>query len=496
MLLELRQLRKAFGATLALRGVSFELCAGEVHVLAGENGAGKSTLLRIVAGALGDFDGEVRLDGHAVRLDSPAAARAAGIRAIHQELSLVPALSVSDNLLLGEPGAAFAPVRRRDARERARRALSRVELELDPDLPVETLSLAERQLVEIARALAGEPPVRVLVLDEPTSALTAPDATRLLALLGTLKTRGIGCIYCSHRLDEIFRVADRISVLRDGERVFTEAASALDPERLVAGMLGRTLSRASVAASPTERPVRLRAERLEHAGRPALRSVSLELARGELVGLAGVEGSGASTLLHALFGDASLARGTVEVDGVRYAPRGPAAALSAGVAFLAADRHASVIAAQSVVENATLSSLRRFSPGAILRPGLEHAAVSRESARVRLKSASLDAAAGALSGGNQQKVALLRCLLAEPRVLLLDDPTRGIDLGARADVHALLRELARTGTSILFRSTDLAELVELAERVVVLFDGRVVASLPRAELAAARLLALMMGAAA
>jgi ribose transport system ATP-binding protein len=490
-LLELRHVTKSFGGTAALRDVSLELEAGEVHVLAGENGAGKSTLIRVVAGVLGDYTGELRLGDRALRFDGPAAARAAGIATIHQELSLVPSLSVADNLLLLAPGSPFALVNRRAARDAATRTLAALGLRIDPDTPVETLSLAERQLVEIARALTTD--VRVLVMDEPTSALPAPDAERLLARVKELAARRIGIIYISHRLDEIFRVADRVSVLRDGERVLTARASELGREGLLRAMLGRDVAAPDRANSAKAQPIRLRVSGLACDSRPRLEPVSFELRRGELLGIAGVEGSGANTLLHALFGDGARIRGDVALDGEPYRARGPAHAFARGVALLAGDRHASVLAAQSVLENATLSSLRRFSPAALVRRHLELGAVKPETERVRLKAPSLEASCGALSGGNQQKVALVRCLLARPKLLLLDDPTRGIDLGARADVHALLAELAAGGTSILFRSSDLTELTALADRALVLFDGRAVATLERHELDEAHLLSLMMG---
>jgi ABC-type sugar transport system ATPase subunit len=421
---------------------------------------------------------------------------AAGIATIHQELSLVPALSIADNFELSRPGSAFRVFERKGSRERARAALARLELVLDPDAPVETLSVAERQLVEIARALDGN--VRVLVLDEPTSALSEPDAERLMRLVERLKTQGIGCLYVSHRMHEMFRLADRISVLRDGRRVFSRPAAETTREDVVSAMLGALEAAPTVTQHGRAEPgsERLRVRGLACAPPSRIHGLDFELGRGELVGVAGVEGSGASTLLHALFGDVARARGELTLDGAPFAPDGPRAALERGVALLASDRHESVLQELSVSDNATLSSLSAYSPSGILRPERERAAVTPVVERARLKAPSLGAPARTLSGGNQQKVALARCLLAKPRLLLLDDPTRGIDVGARADLHTLLRELARDGTSVLFRSSDADELCVLAERVLVLFDGRLVASLGRAELTETRLLSLMMGAAA
>jgi ABC-type sugar transport system ATPase subunit len=492
--LELVEVSKSFAGTRALERVSLDVRGGEVHVIAGENGAGKSTLIRVIAGALDDYSGELRLDGRRVRFASPAAAAAQGIATIHQELSLVPALSVADNFELVRPGRAFAPRARKAAREYAVAALRKLELTLDPDVLVEELSVAERQLVEIARALAGR--VRVLVMDEPTSALAEPDTLRLMTLVERLKHDGIGIVYISHRLDEIFRLGDRITVLRDGQRVFTRPASELTHEELVNAMVGRATMATQIERPETSAPTRLQVRRIERHGSRPLGPLAFELRAGELLGVAGVEGSGASTLLHALFGDALGVSAELELDGRAYAPENPRAALARGVALLASDRHSSVLAELSVLQNATLSSLRAWSQYGVLSAAAERRAAEPETSRVRLKAPSLDAPAGTLSGGNQQKTALVRCLLARPRVLLLDDPTRGIDVAARADVHELLRELAQMGTSVLFRSNDLGELVALADLVLVLARGRHVATLARGELERERLLALMMGAGA
>jgi ribose transport system ATP-binding protein len=489
--LELVEISKSFAGTRALERVSFDLRPGEVHVLAGANGAGKSTLIRVLAGAISDFSGELRLDGRAVRFASPAAAAAHGVATIHQELSLVPALSVADNLELSRPGSPFACHDRRAARARAAAALARLELTLDPDAVVETLSLAERQLVEIARVLAGN--VRVLVLDEPTSALLGPDVERLISLVERLKQAGIGIVYVSHRLDEIFRLADRITVLRDGRCVFTRAARDLTREELVTAMVGGVARAPSSARALAARRVRLRVRRLSCRLPSPLRSVDFEVGVGEMVGVAGIEGSGAVTLLHALFGDARWTQGDVWLEGSAYAPQNPRAAFARGVALLAADRHASVLGDLSVLHNATLSSLTQFSRWGVLRGQAEREAAAPETDRVRLKAPSLDVPAGTLSGGNQQKVLLVRCLLGKPRLLLLDDPTRGIDVAARSDVHELLRELAASGMSVLFRSSDLGELCALADSVLVLTRSGHVATLTRAELDEARILELMMG---
>ena len=497
--LELRDVSLAFGSTRALAGVSLALLPGEVHVLAGENGAGKSTLIRILSGVHQPDAGELRVDGRLVHFRDPRDARAHGIATIHQELSLVPVLSTTDNFLLARPAAALGRISRPEARVRAARALAELGLELDLELPVEQLSLAERQLLEIARALDGE--ARVLVMDEPTSALSEREAERLFAVIERLRAAKKSVLYISHRMQEIYRLADRITVLRDGERVLTALASELPREALVEALLGRTLTSAPRAAAATHdelRAVRLAVSGL-HTASPALAGVDFTLERGEILGLSGVLGSGASECVHALFGNLPLANGAnggrITFDGAAYVPSTPRAALARGLALVASDRERSVLRNLSVVENATLSSLARYSPYGVIAHHEEHAAVERELAPLRLKASSLDTRVETLSGGNQQKVALARCLLARPRLLLLDDPTRGIDLGAKHDLYQRLRALAATGTSILLYSSELDELCAVCDRVLALFRGRIRAEFPRRELDAGRLLAAIMGAA-
>lgn len=492
--LALHNVSKSFGSIRALSGVTFDVLPGEVHVLAGENGAGKSTLIKILSGVHQDYDGDILVDGEKRRFKSPVAATQAGIATIHQELSLVGSLSAVDNLLFGGRERAFLPISRAKARSRARALLDAMKLAIDPDAPVETLSFAERQLLEIARALGGN--ARVIVMDEPTSALAEPEAERLFSHVERLVAEGTSVVYISHRLEEMYRLASRITVLRDGRHVFTRPASELSRDELIEGMLGRAARRASPTRAPADAPAVLLETRALARSDGAFRDVTFELGAGEILGVAGLQGSGASALLHALFGCSGELAGEAMLAGSAYLPTSPRAALEQGVALVPGDRGVSVLPALSVVENATLSSIARYSPRGVLDGAREWADVERESKGLGLRAPSLDAPAAALSGGNQQKLALLRCLLTKPRVLLLDDPTRGVDLGAKAEIHALLQKLATFGLAVLFHGTDLDELVAVSQRVLVFYRGRIVSTLSGSEISRERLLASMMGAAA
>jgi ABC-type sugar transport system ATPase subunit len=433
------------------------------------------------------------IDGERRRFSSPAAAANAGIATIHQELSLVGSLSAADNFLLGTGQRAFAPVSRAKARTRARTLLEAMELSIDPDAPVETLTFAERQLIEIARALGQN--ARVLVMDEPTSALAEPDTERLFSRIERLVAEGSSVVYISHRMEEMMRLAGRITVLRDGRHVFTRPRSELSPSELIEAMVGKEAREAAPARGP-EAPFSpiLAVRKLTHAAAP-LHDVSFELSSGEILGVAGLHGSGASELLHALFGASGELSASVLFESQRYAPSSPRAAFAKGVALVPGDRSASVIGSQTVLENATLSSLGRYAPYGVVSRERERGDAEREGQKLTLKAPSLDAPAAALSGGNQQKLAILRCLLAKPRVLLLDDPTRGVDLGAKAEIHELLRGLAQQGLGIVFHGTELGELLALCRRVLVFHRGRIVAEHAGETLTRERLLGSMMGAA-
>jgi len=497
--LTLRGIRKRFGRLEVLQGIDLELLAGEVLVLAGANGAGKSTLVKILAGVYNDWDGTMELAGRPVRPRRPHEAAALGIACIHQELALVGPLSAADNLFLGRERSRFFGVDDRAQAEAARLWLERLGLDVDVRLPVEQLPVAVQQSIEIARALSMD--ARVLVMDEPTSALTVMETKHLFERIEQLKSEGRAVLFISHKMEEIYRIADRIAVLRDGRLVGTRPASELGPGELVLWMAGRALTEHVRASAPGEAS-RLCVENLSVADparpdRPLVHDVSFELRRGEVLGLAGLAGSGASEILGAVFGRLPRTSGRVRVDG-RTVPSGrPAAAVRRGLAFLTNDRKADGLTlSRSVVENVTLASLPRFSPGGWLRPRREERAVRDLAQELDLQAPSLGAPVSTLSGGNQQKALLARLCLTEPAVLLLDEPTRGVDVTAKARIHRLIDEWSRAGRAVALTSSELPELLALSDRVLVLHRGEVRAELERHEATAERVIAAALGGAA
>ncbi|HEY4588289.1 MAG TPA: ATP-binding cassette domain-containing protein [Thermoanaerobaculia bacterium] len=480
-LLELRGITKDFPGARALDGVSFDLGPGEIHALCGENGAGKSTLIKVLCGVYpaGSYGGEVRLRGETARFRTLADSEASGIALIAQELALVPGLSVAENLLLGREPRRYGLIRWAEVREEARRALDRVGLDIPVETPVRELGIGQQQLVEIARALMKA--AAILVLDEPTAALPEDDAKRLLGLLADLRRKGVAAIYVSHRLDEVFAVADRITVLRDGRSVGTARRAETTPERVVSLMVGRELRQAfpRLESRPGEVLLRLQGWSVadpQNPGRRVVDGVSLELRAGEVLGIAGLMGAGRTALLASLFGAArSSVQGTVQVgeDPPRGPFRRPREAIAAGLALVGEDRKRyGLFARASVLDNLTLASLRGFRRHGLLDEGARRAAASGQAAALRLKAASLDAPAERLSGGNQQKAILGRWLLRRPRVLLLDEPTRGIDVGAKSEIYELIGRLVAGGLGVVLVSSELPELLGLAHRVLVLRQGR------------------------
>lgn len=458
-LASVRDVSKSFGAQRVLRRVSFDVQAGEVHILAGENGAGKSTLVKVLAGILGADEGRVDVQGR--------------VAVIHQELSLVGAMSVVDNLFLGRDRWWL---RRAERRRQARTLLARVGLDADPDRAVEELPLEARQRVEIAKALARD--ASILVMDEATSALSASQVDRLFTLVAELRSRGTGIVFITHKMEEIYRIGDRITVLRDGELIASAPPGALPRDALVRAMVGRDITE-QIPREPhaQDRPIlRVRDLNIEPRvrGEPAVRGISFDLRAGEVLGLAGLEGSGIETLLHALFGD-RRARGLVEGgSGARGGP-GIRAAMRRGVALLTNDRASSGLClGLSVADNITLAGLRRLTPLGLRVGGAEPRAARDFASATGVRCDSLSQPIGTLSGGNQQKAALAKWACTHPRVFLLHDPTRGVDVGAKHEIYGLIRRWTRDGIGIILASSELPELLGLSDRLLVLHRGRIV----------------------
>jgi len=474
-LLRMLGIGKSFGGVRVLRDVDFDLLAGEVHVLAGENGAGKSTLVKILAGEHAEHEGTIELDGVPVRLRSPHDARRRGIAVIYQELSLVEPMSVAENMFLGRELTAAGGMVLRDEQElRAAAALRSFGVEADVRAPVESLPVGLRQLVEIARAVMAEG--RIVVMDEPTSALSAAEAERLFATIRRLVARGCGVVYISHRLEEIARIADRITILRDGRKVATAPAAAMPPDEMVRLMVGRPIRQMFPPRERTAGAVRLqvRGFSLSGTGGTPVHDVSFDLRAGEILGIAGLQGSGASELLLALFGAFGAPdAGRVLLDGEPLRIDTPARAIAAGMALLTNDRKATgLVPDMGVGANMTLATVDALSRGGWIDRDAERQAVRDGTAALRIRYADDRQPVAQLSGGNQQKVLLARWLATRPRVLLLDEPTRGVDVGVKAELYALLGRLAAEGTAILLVTSEHGELQAMADRIVGMERGR------------------------
>jgi rhamnose transport system ATP-binding protein len=487
-LLTASELEKSFAGVRALAGLSFELVAGEVHALVGENGAGKSTFVRIVTGADRADAGSLTIEDTAVAFTSPADARARGIAAIYQHPALFPDLTVAENIALpSERRHAWSRVNWTRRVDESRALLDQLGTAIDVRRRVETLSVPEQQLVEIAKAVGAR--ARILLMDEPTASLTDPEVDRLFAVIGRLRASGAGVLYISHRLDEVRRIADRVTVIRDGRTVASGLAAGTASAEIIRLMVGRAVEPAPEPGR-TKRAVVLDVRGLSSVS-AGVTNVSFSAHAGEIIGVAGLVGSGRTELAEALFGLRGVETGDVYLNGARRTFRSPAEAVRAGLAYVPEDRRRhGVLADFSVAANTSLASLHRVASAGFMNRQAEQTLASSYIDRFRIRTPSPDTEVGRLSGGNQQKVALARWLATAPSLLILDEPTQGVDVGAKAEIHALMRELAAEGLAIVMISSDLPEILAMSDRVLVMRRGTCSGVLARSDASAEAILAL------
>lgn len=485
-------LSKSFGGPPVVRSVDWELRPGEVHAVVGENGAGKSTLLKLLAGVHRPDAGEVTVDGVPVAITNPAVAQSLGIAHIFQEPTLFPDLSVAENIFVGRHpvGRSIPFIRWHDMRKQAVELLDSIGARIDPDRLVGELSVAEQQLVEIATALSHR--ARFVFMDEPTASLTPREVERLFAIIRDLKNRGAAVVFVNHRLEEVFAVSDRITVLRDGVKVGTWDIEDVSREDVVRSMVGRALADTPPRAPSQPGDVALEIKGLTSHG--LFRDVSLHVRQGEIVALAGLVGAGRTEVARAIFGIDPYDAGTVWLDGTRARFRSPREALNSGVAYLPEDRqHQGLVLPFPITHNISLTILREISNVGWLRREAENDLAGRQVDRLQVRTPGISTPVQHLSGGNQQKVLVGKFLVSKPRVLILDEPTRGVDVGAKAEIHRLIGQLAEQGMAVLMISSDLPEVLALADRILVMREGRLAGELSRAEATEESVMRLAVG---
>ena len=489
-ILEMVHISKSFGGTQALEDVSLQLYSSEIHALLGENGAGKSTLIKIMTGIQQQDAGEIRIDGQHVRVASAQDAQRFGVAAIYQEPMIFPDLSVAENIFIGHTNRGKIVDRRRMERE-AEAVLARLDVKLDVGEPARGLTLAEQQTVEIAKAISLD--VRVLIMDEPTASLSAHEVRRLFRIVASLKRQGVAVLFISHRMEEVFEISDTITVLRDGRWISTMPRAEMTPALAIRQMVGREVKELFHRERREPGDVRLSVRDLSREGR--FRNVSFDLRAGEVLGFAGLVGAGRTDVGLALFGVAPAHDGVVELDGKAVTISSPRAAMELGVAYSTEDRRQlGLVLPLSIASNITLPSLPRFlSKAGLVKRQAERATAEEFRERLRIRTPSVEAPTGSLSGGNQQKVVISKWLETNPQVLILDEPTRGIDVGAKVEVHQLIDELASRGMAIIMISSDMPEVLAMSDRVLVMREGRQMAIFDQREATQERVLAAAMG---
>ncbi|NEA33071.1 sugar ABC transporter ATP-binding protein [Streptomyces sp. SID13031] len=475
--LRVREVSKSFGAVAAVQGVSFDLYGGEAHALVGENGAGKSTIVKMLAGVHRPDSGTLELDGAPIELTTPAGAKAAGIAVIYQEPTLFPDLSVAENIAMGrQPLGRFKTIDRAAMIKQHEQLFNRLGVAIEPSRPARGLSIADQQLVEIAKALSAD--ARVVVMDEPTAALTGVEVERLFAVARSLRDDGAALVFISHRFEEITALCERVTIMRDGKHVSTDLVSAVSVDEMVRRMVGRELGALFPKQEVTPGAVVLSVTGLTRD--PVFADVSFEVRAGEIVALAGLVGSGRSEVVQSIFGVDPRDAGTVKVGGKTLKPASPRAAMAAGVALVPEDRRQQGLVMElSIERNVTLPRSRSLSQLGFLTGSSERRSAKEWTERLKTKYGRLQDEVGTLSGGNQQKVVLAKWLATAPKLLIVDEPTRGIDVGTKAEVHRLMSSLAAEGVAVLMVSSELPEVLGMADRVLVMREGRLVAELDR-----------------